>query len=145
MKILILHGPNLNMLGRRNPEYYGSFTLDDLYEELVDEYPSIEFTYYQSNHEGELIDVIQESLDEDYDGLIINPGAYTHTSIAIRDALELVNYLKVEVHLSDLTKREVFRQVDMIKDVCDACFMGKKIESYFEAVEYILKQKENAQ
>ncbi len=145
MKILILHGPNLNMLGRRNPELYGSFTLDDLYEELVDEYPSIEFTYYQSNHEGELIDVIQESLDEDYDGLIINPGAYTHTSIAIRDALELVTFLKVEVHLSDITKREAFRQVDMINDVCDACFMGKKIESYFEAVEYILKQKENAQ
>ena len=77
-------------------------------------------------------------MDENYDALIINPAALTHTSVALRDALEILSIPKVEVHLSDITKREAFRAVDLIKDVCDACFMGKKLESYFEAVEYVL-------
>ena len=86
MNILLLHGPNLNMLGRRDPLLYGSMTQDELYDELVNEYQTVEFTFYQSNYEGELIDVIHHAIDENYDALIINPAALTHTSIALRDA-----------------------------------------------------------
>ncbi len=139
MNILLLHGPNLNMLGRRDPLLYGSMTQDELYDELVNEYQTVEFTFYQSNYEGELIDVIHHAIDENYDALIINPAALTHTSIALRDALELLTIPKVEVHLTNIRQREDFRKVDFIKDVVDACFMGKKLESYFEAVEYLLK------
>ncbi len=136
MNILVIHGPNLNMLGRRDPKHYGSLTLDQIYQALIDRYTSIHFTFYQSNHEGELIDVIHHALDEDYQGLIINPGALTHTSIALRDALELIPYPVVEVHLSKIDAREDFRRINVIKDVCQAQFMGKQIESYFEAVDF---------
>lgn len=139
MNILLIHGPNLNLLGKRDSHHYGTMTQDDLYDELVNEYQMVEFTFYQSNYEGELIDVIHHAMDENYDAIIINPAALTHTSIAIRDALEMVKIPKVEVHLSDITKRESFRQVDMVRDVCDACFMGKQLESYFEAVEFLLE------
>ena len=138
MNILILHGPNLNMLGRRNKDHYGSFTLDDLYDTISDQYQSVDFTFYQSNYEGELIDIIHQTLDESYDAIIINPGALTHTSIALRDALEMVTILKVEVHLSDINQREEFRKLNYIKDVVDASFMGKKLESYFEAIDFLL-------
>lgn len=144
MNILLIHGPNLNMLGRRDPKLYGTMTQDDLYDALVNEYQTVEFTFYQSNYEGELIDVLHHAMDENYDAIIINPGALTHTSIALRDALEMIDIPKVEVHLSDITKREAFRQVDFIKDVCDACYMGKQLESYFEAVEYLLSNEQNA-
>ncbi len=137
MNILVLHGPNLNMLGKRNVEHYGTFTLDDLYQEIADYFEEIEFFFFQSNHEGELIDVIQHAEHDLYDAILINPGAYTHTSIAIRDALESVELLKVEVHLSDIEKRESFRKIDYIKDVCQKRFMGKKIDSYIEAIQYI--------
>jgi len=141
MNILVLHGPNLNMLGKRNPDQYGSFTLDELYETISDQYRSIDFTFYQSNYEGELIDVIHQTIDDGgFDAIIINPGALTHTSIALRDALEMVKIKKVEVHLSDLSKREPFRQINYIKDVCDHSFMGKKMESYFEAIDYLLSK-----
>ena len=139
MNILLIHGPNLNMLGRRDPNLYGGMTQDELYEALADEYQTVEFTFYQSNYEGELIDVIHHALDENYDAVIINPAALTHTSIALRDAVELLNIPKVEVHLTDINQREDFRKIDYIKDVCDACFMGKKLESYFEAVEFLLQ------
>jgi 3-dehydroquinate dehydratase-2 len=144
MNILLIHGPNLNMLGRRNPIHYGTMTQDDLYDALVNEYQMVEFTFYQSNYEGELIDVIHHAMDENYDAIIINPAALTHTSIALRDALEMIDIPKVEVHLSDITKREDFRQIDFIKDVCDACFMGKQLESYFEAVEYLIQNVKTA-
>lgn len=144
MNILLIHGPNLNMLGKRDPNLYGTMTQDELYDLLVDEYSTVEFTFYQSNYEGELIDVIHHAIDENYDALIINPGALTHTSIALRDALEILTIPKVEVHLSDITKRESFRQIDYIHDVCDARFMGKKVESYYEAIEYILQHVKSA-
>jgi len=144
MNILVIHGPNLNMLGRRDPKVYGTMTQDELYDALTEEYQTVEFTFYQSNYEGELIDVIHHAMDENYDALIINPAALTHTSVALRDALEMLTIPKVEVHLSDITKREAFRAIDLIKDVCDACFMGKKLESYFEAVEYVLTHVETA-
>jgi 3-dehydroquinate dehydratase II len=143
MNVLVIHGPNLNMLGRRNPELYGRFSLDDLYEELSDTFTDIEFTFYQSNYEGELIDVIQQAMDEPFDALLINPGALTHTSIALRDALEMLDIPKIEVHLSNILEREDFRKVDLIEDVCQARFMGKKLDSYLEAVTYILTLKES--
>lgn len=137
MNILVMHGPNLNMLGKRDEKHYGTFTLEDLYGEIADYFIDHEFSFYQSNHEGELIDVIQHAEEENYDALLINPGAYTHTSIAIRDALELISIPKVEVHLSDIDQREDFRKIDYIKDVCQKRFMGKKIDSYIEAIKFI--------
>lgn len=140
MNILVIHGPNLNMLGKRNKDHYGQFTLEELYETISDQYQSVEFSFFQSNYEGELIDVIQQAEDDGYDAILINPGAFTHQSIAIRDALEILSIPKVEVHLSNINQREPFRQINYIKDVCDQTFMGKKIESYFEAIEYILNK-----
>lgn len=138
MNILVIHGPNLNMLGKRNPDLYGNFTQDQLYEELSDQFPDVEFTFYQSNVEGELIDIIHHSLNENYDALLINPGALTHTSIALRDAIEMMEIPKAAVHLSNILEREDFRKVDYIKDVVDACFMGKKLDSYIEAIAFLL-------
>lgn len=141
MNILVLSGPNLNMLGKRNQELYGTFTLEDLYETISEQYPQIEFTYYQSNYEGELVEVIQHAvLIGNYDALLINAGAYTHTSIAIRDALEMLSIPKAEVHLSDINNREAFRKVNFIKDVVDQSFMGKKIDSYYEAIDYLISK-----
>ena len=138
MNILVIHGPNLNMLGKRNKEQYGKMTLDELYDHLSIEFPDVEFTFYQSNYEGEIIEVIHHSLDEPYDALLINPGAFTHTSIAIRDALDIITIPKVEVHLSDIDHREDFRKVDYITDVVDKRFMGKKLDSYIEAILYLI-------
>lgn len=137
MKILCIHGPNLNMLGKRPKIHYGELTLEEIYQTLIETFPQIEFTFYQSNHEGEIIDTIHASLDENYDGLLINPGALCHQSVALRDALEIVAIKKVEVHLSNINEREDFRKINYIKDVVDQCFMGKKIESYIEAVNFL--------
>lgn len=137
MRIIIIHGPNLNKLGQRDQNIYGSVTQENLFQTIIDSFPNISFTFFQSNHEGELIDLIQTVDKTDYEGLIINPAGYTHTSVAIRDALDMVKIPKVEVHLSDIEAREPFRQIDVIKDVCDQRFMGKKVESYIEAVRYL--------
>ena len=111
MKILVINGPNLNMLGMREPEIYGDETLEDLIDYVIDycKPRNVEVEFYQSNHEGDIIDAIQEALDK-FDGIIINPAAYTHTSIAIPDAIKAVNLPTVEVHLSDITAREEFRR-----------------------------------
>ena len=143
MNILLIHGPNLNMLGKRDPKLYGSMTQAELFEVIVDTFPKHEFTFSQSNYEGELIDVIQNSLSEPYDALVINPGALTHTSIALRDALELLTIPKVEVHLSDIDSREPFRKLDYIQDVVNARFMGKKENSYIEAIKYLTNLKQS--
>lgn len=140
MKLLVIHGPNLNMLGYRDESLYGSMSLEDLYEVLSEHFDDVDFTFFQSNFEGELIEVIQETVEDTYDALLINPGAYTHTSIAIRDALAISQIPKAEVHLSNILKREDFRKIDYIEDVVDARFMGKKIDSYMEAI-YFLKEK----
>ena len=137
MKLLVIHGPNLNMLGYRDESLYGSMTLEDLYELLSDQFQDIDFTFFQSNFEGELIEVIQETVSGEYDAMLINPGAYTHTSVAIRDALEISPMPKVEVHLSNILEREDFRKIDYIEDVVDARFMGKKIDSYVEAIHFL--------
>ncbi|MFA6800494.1 MAG: type II 3-dehydroquinate dehydratase [Acholeplasmataceae bacterium] len=138
MNILVIHGPNLNMLGFRDKVQYGSMSLEDLYDTISEEFQDVDFTFFQSNYEGEIIEVIQDTFQTPYDGILINPGAYTHTSIAIRDALEMVQLPKVEVHLSDIDQREDFRKIDYIKDVVNARFMGKQIDSYIQAIAYLL-------
>lgn len=140
MNILIIHGPNLNMLGRRNPDLYGSMTQDELFDALEEHFPDVQFVLYQSNYEGELIGVIHSVIDEDYDAIIINPGAFTHTSIALRDALEMLEIPKIEVHLSNINEREAYRKIDYVSEVVDALFMGKKLDSYIEAVDYLLNK-----
>ncbi len=137
MTLLVIHGPNLNMLGRRQASHYGQFTLEELHEKLIETFPEIDFSFFQSNHEGDIIDVIHDAMDADFDALLINPGAYTHTSVAIRDALDMIQMPKVEVHLSDIENREPFRKVNLIKDVVDKTFMGNKVESYLEAIEFL--------
>lgn len=136
MKIAVVNGPNLNMLGKRKEEHYGRFTLDDLNLLIEKTFPNISFSFFQSNHEGAIIDYLQ-GLDSD--GLIINAGGYTHTSIAIRDALEILLIPKVEVHLSNIYERENFRQVNFIKDVVHHSIYGKKEQSYIEAVQYLVE------
>jgi len=139
VKILIINGPNMNLLGLRSPKHYGILTLNELNELLRNTFKQINFTFFQSNHEGLIVDQIQ--LATSYDAIIINPAAFTHYSIAIRDALEICRIPKVEVHLSNLDQREGFRQVNLIKDVCDRTIMGLKENSYIEAVNYLIKEK----
>ena len=139
MKIIVINGPNLNMLGIREPEIYGDETLEDLIEYVMDycKPRDIEVEFYQSNHEGDIIDTIQGALDK-FDGILINPAAYTHTSIAIPDAIKAVNLPAVEVHLSDITAREEFRKISYTAPVCIATVSGKGFDSYLDAVEILL-------
>lgn len=132
-KILIINGPNLNMLGKRNKDHYGTKTLEDIYG-MIKKEDYFTYSFFQSNHEGALIDRIQEL---DYDGLVINAGAYTHTSIALHDALEIVSVPKVEVHLSDVDNREAFRKTNYIRSVCDKTITNLKEQGYIEAVKYL--------
>ncbi|HHT98886.1 MAG TPA: 3-dehydroquinate dehydratase [Acholeplasma sp.] len=138
MNVLVIHGPNLNILGKRNKNHYGRMTQDELFVHLTKKYEAIDFTFYQSNFEGDLVEIIQTAFE--YDAVLINAAAYTHTSIAIRDALETLDNLKVEVHLSDVDNRESFRKINYISDVCHAKFSGKQEKSYEEAIEYIIKK-----
>ncbi|MCL1991075.1 MAG: type II 3-dehydroquinate dehydratase [Defluviitaleaceae bacterium] len=138
MKLLIVNGPNLNMLGMREPAIYGHATYEDL-KNLVKttcKTHQIEYHIFQSNHEGALVDVIQAAYDV-YDGIIINPAAYTHTSIAILDALKAVGLPAVEVHLSNIHERETFRQRSYAGMACQHTIMGKGIEGYQEAILYL--------
>lgn len=139
MKVLVLNGPNLNMLGKRPKEHYGSKTLDEINNLMVDAAPSFDFIFYQSNYEGDLVTKIQEAVLNDYDAIIINPAAYTHTSVAIHDALEMFKGKKIEVHLSHVDDREGFRKVNFVRDVCDETFSGKHEGSYIDAVMYLKK------
>lgn len=136
MRILVINGPNLNMLGKRDVENYGILTLSQINELIIDAFPTESFEFFQSNSEGEIIDKIHQF--ENYDALLINPGAYTHTSIAIRDALEIVTIPKVSCHLSDYKNREDFRKKDYISDVVEFNFSGEKEKSYIKAVKYLL-------
>ncbi len=139
MKILVINGPNLNMLGIREPQIYGSETYLDLVN-LLNRYAEekkIELEIYQSNHEGDIIDKIQAAYQKK-DGLIINAGGYTHTSIAIMDAVKSVNIPSVEVHISDLKKREDFRQISYLSYVCEKTITGKGFNGYLEAIDYLM-------
>ena len=138
MKILVLNGPNINMLGIREPGIYGKSTFADLLAllEKTAQAENIQIDQYQSNHEGCLVDKIQEALGV-YDGIVINPAAYTHTSIAILDALKAVAIPTVEVHISDVSTREDFRQVSYARLACCKTIMGHGLEGYREAVLYL--------
>ena len=131
---MILNGPNLNLLGKREPEIYGSQTFEDYFEVLKERFPEKELEYFQSNHEGVLIDKLHE-VGFRYDGIVFNPGAYTHTSIALRDAVSGIETPVFEVHISNLTEREDFRQVSYIKDVCVESINGMGLEGYAVAIE----------
>ncbi len=136
MKFFILAGPNLNFLGIREPEIYGTMTYADMVSQITAKAQAleVEVSFYQSNHEGDLVDAIQEAYGK-MDGIIINPAAYTHTSVAILDALKAVNLPSVEVHLSDITKREDFRQISYAGMACQWTYAGLGIEGYFKALE----------
>ena len=138
MRILVINGPNLNMLGVREPGIYGAQTYRDLTEFITEaaRAEGIEAECYQSNHEGALVDKIQEALGR-FDGIVINPGAYTHTSIALLDAVKSVNIPTVEVHISDVTKREAFRQVSYIREACVKTYMGMGFEGYRQGMLFL--------
>ena len=140
MKILVINGPNINMLGIREPELYGAATYDDLLAHIKDAaaYRDVEVDFFQSNHEGALVDEIQRAYFDKYDGIIINPAAYTHTSVALLDAVKAVAIPTVEVHISDVTKREDFRQVSYVREACVGTVMGKGFDGYVEAMDLLL-------
>ena len=135
MKILVINGPNLNMLGIREPEIYGSATYQDLVDIIQREADTmgVEVSFYQSNHEGDLVDAIQQAYGK-IDGIVINPAAYTHTSIAILDALKAVALPAIEVHLSDIKERESFRHISYPAMACIAQVKGKGFDGYEEAI-----------
>ncbi len=137
-KVIIVNGPNLNMLGKRDVNHYGTKTLDEI-NDLIYSYDIFDYEFYQSNVEGEIINKIQKI--EKFDAIVINPAAYTHTSVAIRDALETVDIPKIEVHLSDINNREKFRKINFITEVCDKKFVGKCEYSYLDAINYLKKIK----
>ena len=139
MKILVINGPNLNMLGIREPDKYGSESYDTLLSMLKAhcESKGIEPVFYQSNHEGDLVDKIHEAYFKGADGIVINPGAYTHTSIALLDAVKSVNIPTVEVHISDIKKREKFRQISYIRKACVKTISGMGIEGYIDGINYL--------
>lgn len=141
MKLYIINGPNLNMLGIREPEIYGKLTLQDI-ESKINLYCAknqIDVEFYQSNHEGEIVDIIQSAYQK-ADGIIINPAAYTHTSVAILDALKAVDVDTVEVHLSDVDEREDFRKLSYVSLFAKKVIKGKGADGYIEAIDFILNR-----
>ena len=146
MRIFILNGPNLNRLGLRKPEIYGSKTMAQILLDIQRIWPEVHFVYRQSNHEGDLIDWIQEAnsqeltADSRYDGIVRNAGGYTHTSVALRDAVEESEVPVVEVHISDITSREPFRRTSLLTDVCAHNIIGKGTNGYKMAVQWLLTQ-----
>ena len=143
MKILILNGPNINMLGIREKHIYGSENYDTLIEtcKTAAEKLGVEIECYQSNHEGDLVDKIQWAYFNNIDGIVINPAAYTHTSVALLDAVKAVSIPTVEVHISDVSKREDFRQISYIRQACCKTISGQGIQGYVQAMEYLVKEK----
>lgn len=140
LKLLILNGPNLNLLGTREPGTYGHATLAELEEALRQAFPKVAFSFDQSNHEGVLIDRLHGVHHEGYDGIIFNPGAYTHTSVALRDAVAAIAVPVVEVHLSNVHAREAFRHHSMTAPVCIGQISGLGFAGYHLAVRYFLEQ-----
>lgn len=139
MKLMIINGPNLNMLGIREPGIYGDQSYDHLVE-MIRSYCNekhIEVSFFQSNHEGDLVDCIQKAYFASFDGIVINPGAYTHTSIALLDALKAVSIPAAEVHISKVNEREAFRQISYIREVCIASVIGLGFDGYLKAVDLL--------
>ena len=138
MKILIINGPNLNLLGTREPQHYGTGTMDSVLDALKSRYPRVEFDYYQSNVEGFLIDRLHKTLEESCDGVVLNAGGYTHTSVALRDAIAAIKVPVVEVHISNVHSREEFRHRSLISAVCKGVICGFGLDSYRLGVEALL-------
>ena len=142
MKILVINGPNLNMLGIREPDHYGKETYADLIKKI--EYhcaqKGVDVELFQSNHEGDLVDKIQDAY-QNVDGIVINPGAYTHTSIAILDAVKAVGIPTVEVHISKVEEREDFRQISYIRLACVKTITGHGTDGYLEAIDFLIEEK----
>ena len=136
-QILVLNGPNLNLLGKREPEIYGDNSMEAYMTALQEQYPDVEFAYYQSNVEGELINKLHE-VGFDYDGIVFNAGAYTHTSVALHDAIKAINTPVVEVHISNVYQRETYRHTSLITGACVGVIGGFGMNSYRLAVEALL-------
>ena len=141
MKILVINGPNINMIGIREPDIYGKENYNSLCAliKAFAEDKGITVEIYQSNHEGCIVDKIQQAYGN-FDGIVINPAAYTHTSIAILDALKSVGIPAVEVHISDVSKRESYRQISYVRGYCEKTICGKGINGYIEAIEYLISK-----
>lgn len=153
MRIVILNGPNLNLLGRREPAIYGTRSMEEVLLDIQRAYPELHIAYHQSNHEGDLIDWVQEygglaigdwrlaiGKGQEVDGIVLNAGGYTHTSIALRDAVACSRVPVVEVHVSDIMQREPFRQISLLTDVCAHSVIGQGTDGYRQAVEWILNR-----
>ena len=142
MHILVINGPNMNMLGIRQPEIYGRATYADLQKMIREEADQlgVEVCFFQSNHEGALVDAIQQAYFDKVDGIIINPAAYTHTSVAILDALKAVSIPAVEVHISDISQREAFRQLSYPGMYCEKSIKGHGFAGYREAIQYLAEK-----
>lgn len=155
MKIVIINGPNLNLLGRREPNIYGTKSMEQVVLEIQQAYPDVYFEYRQSNHEGDLIDWVQgyglASLEDaascyslkvkdTVEGIILNAGGYTHTSIALRDAVACCDVPVVEVHISNIAEREDFRRISLLTDVCAHSIIGQGTDGYLQAVEWIINK-----
>ena len=147
MKILVLNGPNMNMLGIRQPEIYGRSTYQDLVSTVEAEAKklSVDVDFFQSNHEGDLVSAIQQAYIDGTDGIIINPAAYTHTSIALLDAVKAVGIPTVEVHISAPDTREDFRKISYIRAACAATIKGKGVQGYLEALHFLYDNAEEAE
>ena len=143
MKILVLNGPNINFLGIREPQIYGSQTYNDLLEKIkaYAEKKCVDVSFFQSNHEGDLVDAIQQAYFDKVDGIVFNPAAYTHTSVAILDALKAVSIPTVEVHISKVEERDSFRQIGYIRQVAVKTITGKGFDGYLEAIDALLELK----
>jgi 3-dehydroquinate dehydratase-2 len=141
MKIIIINGPNLNLLGTREPEIYGGQRFEDYFSELQEIFPDISLDYFQSNAEGTLIDKLQE-VGFSFDGVILNAGGYTHTSIAMADAIAAIKTPVVEVHISNIYARESFRHHSYLSANCAGCIIGMGIAGYELAVQYFLNQRD---
>jgi len=137
MKFIIINGPNLNLLKLRNPDYYGATDLNSIQDNIKNTFPDIEFTFFQSSNESEIVKIIND-VENNYDGLLINPGGFSHTSVAIRDALEICKIPKVEVHLSNIQARDKFRTISLTASVCDGYISGFKSLSYILGIHALI-------
>tara|TARA_B100001248_G_scaffold184231_1_gene140408 strand:- start:710 stop:1132 length:423 start_codon:yes stop_codon:yes gene_type:complete len=140
MKLIIINGPNLNLLGIREKEIYGETSFEEYLSTLKSKFKDVELEFFQSNHEGELIEKIQE-VGFSYEGIIINAGGFTHTSVALRDAISSVSSPAIEVHISNILNREDFRKKSFLSDVCKGIISGLGLKGYEFAVDYFLSQK----
>lgn len=138
MRILVINGPNLNLLGKREPQLYGSMTLDDIEKMLTKMFPEVKFEFFQSNIEGVLVEYVQKAMSGAFDGVLLNAGAYTHTSYALRDAVAMLKVPVIEVHLTNVHAREEFRHRSVIAPVCRGLVAGFGAQSYLLAAKALI-------